>query len=602
MDLKIRLQIKRIAAVVTIMAGACTVEAGSATWSLNPVNNRWTKAANWTPATVPYGTNDVATFGTSNVTDVILGDTPDGYATNTVAEVAFLQDASAYTITLSPVTRTVYSTQLVFHGSGITNNSGLVQNCVATSSLTKDSGQFYFLESSSAGENVVITDEGALRSNTAGGSTRFWDNSSAGNAVIINEGSTASGAISGGFTALLDYSSGESATFINNGGTVSGAAAGYTLIQTFLPGGNLGTSTFIANPATVPGAEGGWVEMDVGTCAGTNFIANGATVAGCQAGQIYAYGAEYGTGLGVATFVGNDGNGANAQGGLIDVFNLPLSDQTVVIANAGTNGGLGGTILIEAEPVLDVPQFQVFGNGTLDLTNTTGTIAIGSLAGDGIVLLDGHDLNVGNNNLSTTFSGVIQESGGLTKAGAGTLTLTGANTYTGATTITAGVLVVSNTSGSGTGTGAVNVNAGTLGGKGIIVGAVTIGTGSGVGASLAPGAASNQGGKLTLKKTLTFKSDSTYTYKVNTSNGRADLVRAKGIRIESGAQFAFQPKGNHALTLGAVFTVLNNVSPTPISGTFVNLPDNSIFTVGRNNYHVSYEGGDGNDLTLTLVP
>ena len=107
---------------------------------------------------------------------------------------------------------------------------------------------------------------------------------------------------------------------------------------------------------------------------------------------------------------------------------------------------------------------------------------------------------------------------------------------------------------------------------------------------------------MTLKKTLTLKSDSTYTYKLNTNNGRADLVRAKGITIESGAQFAFQPKGNHALALGTVFTVLNNVSTAPISGTFANLPDNSTFAVGRNNYQVSYQGDDGNDLTLTVVP
>jgi hypothetical protein len=52
-------------------------------------------------------------------------------------------------------------------------------------------------------------------------------------------------------------------------------------------------------------------------------------VADCQAGQIYAYGAEYGTGRGVATFIRNGGNGTNAEGGLIDVFHLPLSDQTV---------------------------------------------------------------------------------------------------------------------------------------------------------------------------------------------------------------------------------------------------------------------------------
>jgi autotransporter-associated beta strand protein len=398
----------------------------------------------------------------------------------------------------------------------------------------------------------------------------------------------------------LDFSSAESATFINNPGAISGSAAAYTFIQTQ---GDLGTSTFINNAAAVPGAEGGWTEIDFGTTSGVNFIANGATLTGCQGGQVYAFGAGYGTGAGLATYTANGGNGDNAEGGLIDVLFVPANSQTIVTANGGTNGGLGGTLLMEDSADIPLPQFQVFGNGVLDLTNVTDpTMPIGSLAGDGLVFLAGHILSVGNNNLSTTFSGVIQESGGLTKAGTGTVTLTGANTYTGGTTVSAGVLVISNTSGSGTGTGPVNVNAGTLGGKGVITGAVTIGTGTGVGAFLAPGVASNQTGKLTLKKTLTFKSDSTYTYKLNTNNGRTDLVRAKGITIESGAQFAFQPKGNQALTVGTVFTVLNNVSTGPSNGIFANLPDGSTFTAGRNNYQVSYSGGDGNDLTLTIVP
>ena len=215
-------------------------------------------------------------------------------------------------------------------------------------------------------------------------------------------------------------------------------------------------------------------------------------------GQVYAYGAGYQTGEGLATYTANGGNGNNAEGGLIDIRNLPANVNTVVTAKGGKNGGLGGTILIEDSPEIPLPQFQVFGNGTLDLTNATGTITIGSLAGSGLVLLDGHDLSVGSNNLSTTFSGSIQEDGTLIKAGSGTLTVTGANTQTGGTTINAGVLIASNRNGSATGTGKVNVTAGTMGGKGIITGAVIVGTGSGSGAFLAPSAGSNQPATLTL--------------------------------------------------------------------------------------------------------
>ena len=45
--------------------------AGSATWSSNPSSGDWNTAANWIPNTVPNGTSDIATFATSNVTDVI---------------------------------------------------------------------------------------------------------------------------------------------------------------------------------------------------------------------------------------------------------------------------------------------------------------------------------------------------------------------------------------------------------------------------------------------------------------------------------------------------------------------------------------------------
>ena len=584
---------------VAVAGMAQLVFAGSATWSSNPVSSDWNTAANWTPATIPNTQADTARFGTSNLTNLTVGEWSDGSGqTDTMVRgIAFAPGADSYTITVTPVPGAYPSILEIFIG-GIRNSSGLTQNIVAArSGTTEASARVIFNSFGSAGENVVYTNQGGSSpdgDSRYGAFTAFLYNSTAGEATFVNEGSIASGTTYGGFTELLFYSNAESATFINNPGTVSDAAAGHTLIQT---SGNIGSSSFICNPATVAGAEGGWAEYDGGTSAGATFNIMGSTVPGAQAGQIYVYG-----GAGDATFIANGGTGSNALGGLIDLFALTFSQQTVVTANGGINGGLGATILIEGAAGVQLPQFQVFDNGTLDLTDATGDVVMGSLSGSGLVLLDGHTLSIGSNNFDTTFSGVIQEVGGITKAGTGTLTLTGANTYTGATIVSAGVLVVSNTSGSGTGTGAVNVNAGTLGGKGIITGATTIGTGSGSGAFLVPGVASNQPGKLTLKKALIFKSDSTYIYKLNTHNARADLVRGKGITIESGAQFAFQPNGNQALTLGTVFTVLNNVSAAPINGTFANLPDNSTFTVGRNAYEVSYEGGDGNDLTLAVVP
>ena len=56
------------------------------------------------------------------------------------------------------------------------------------------------------------------------------------------------------------------------------------------------------------------------------------------------------------------------------------------------------------------------------------------------------------------------------------------------------------------------------------------------------------------------------------------------------------------LTQGTVRTVIRNTAATPIIGTFTNLPDGAIVTVNGNNLQASYEGGGGNDLTLTVIP
>jgi autotransporter-associated beta strand protein len=594
--------IGRLLGLLAIVASAQILYAGSATWNLNPTSNDWNTAENWTPVTIPSSESDVATFAASNTTSVVCGDAPGEAGTTTVVgDIVFTDGASAYTITVTPVFDIVFPSILEIYGGGITNNSEVVQNLLtANSGTTKASARIYLNNSASAGENVVITNAGGASASgdgIYGGFTSIEDSATAGSATFINEGGAVSGAF-GGVTRLLYSSDAESATFTNDPGVVSGAGAGSTLIQTV---GNIGSSTFIGNAATVAGAEGGWVEIDYGTANGASFIANGATSAGPQAGQIYVYGGD-----GYATFTGKGGRGSGAEGGLIDLFSLPNSDQTVVIARAGTNGGLGGHIVVEGggyHPVLDEGQFQLFGNGLLDLTQVTAAgITIGSLSGNGVVSLSGHRLSIGNNNLTTSFSGLIQESGAVMKLGSGMLTLAGANSYTGATTVTAGTLRVSNQTGSATGTGAVRVSAGTLGGQGIIAGLVTMGTGSSAGAVLAPSAGSNRLAILTIQRALTFKADSTYTYKLNTRNPSADQVIAKGVTIESGAQFSFQSFGNRRLPSGTIFIAISNTSANPINGTFANLPDGSTFTAGRNNYQASYEGGDGNDLTLIVVP
>jgi autotransporter-associated beta strand protein len=227
-------------------------------------------------------------------------------------------------------------------------------------------------------------------------------------------------------------------------------------------------------------------------------------------------------------------------------------------------------------------------------------------------LLGSKTLRIGANHRDTVFSGIIQDGGlgggrgsSLTKVGTGTLSLSGADTYTGGTTVSEGVLQVANEAGSATGPGAVNVDAGTLGGTGIIAGATTIGTGSGTGARLAPAVRNNvREATLTIRRVLTFNADATYTYtfRAKQNMARTDMVIANGVTINSGATLALNGQTRGALNQGLVLTLISNTSANPISGTFSNLPDGGIVTVNGNNLQASYSGGDGNDLTLTVVP
>jgi len=88
---------------------------------------------------------------------------------------------------------------------------------------------------------------------------------------------------------------------------------------------------------------------------------------------------------------------------------------------------------------------------------------------------------------------------------------------------------------------------------------------------------------------------------LHTNARLADSVTADGVTI-SDAQFDLQPGGGEVLPQGTSFVVITNSASTPISGTFANLPDGAVISIGANNLQASYSGGDGNDLTLTVVP
>jgi autotransporter-associated beta strand protein len=268
---------------------------------------------------------------------------------------------------------------------------------------------------------------------------------------------------------------------------------------------------------------------------------------------------------GTATFIHNGDKGTNSYGGHTSFQDAPTVDQVRLVANGGESGGRGGFIAFIYGGDGGEAQIEVFGDGYLDVSvRDLPGVTIGSPAGDGFAYLGSRNPTVGSNNLNTTFSGIIQESGGigggtggsLTKIGTSTLTLSGASTYTGGTTLNDGTLLIANQSGSGSGTGAF----------------------------LAPSKKLRHPATLTLQSLLTFNADATYTYTFRANRNRAetDMVIANGITINIGAMIDLIGHTNGTLSQGMVLTLINNTSTNPISDTLSNLPDGSIVTISGN--------------------
>jgi autotransporter-associated beta strand protein len=545
--------------VLMVLSSASTAFATNSGWDFDPGSGDWNDPANWTPA-VPNGPEDTAIFGISNTTAVSI-------STNTEVDgITFDPGASAYTITASA------GSSLTLSGVGITNNSGIPLNLVTTVGDFGDFVTVVFSNSATAGSNVYIL-------NQRGCSINFFDNSTAGGANIDNFEVNDFGSINFFNSSTAGNSS------ISNDSEVNffdNSTLGSAYNQ------DKGAATSFYNDST---AGNGSIETFEGS--GISFYDNS------TAGSAAFIGVEQVSSL---QFLDNSSAGSAFIG--MEGF-VELGDSS----NAGSATFTGsGYLSFSGSAQGGTARINLFYNpstfsiGTLDISghNAPG-VTIGSIEGDEDVFLGANNLTVGSNNLSNTFSGLMQDggaNGSFTKIGTGTLTLSGANTYTGGTTVAQGTLVVVSQKASATGSGPIMVDEGTLEGNGKLSGAITVGTGNGAGGFLAPGV--DGLGSLRTKSSVTFNSDSTFNCELSPNKQRSDQVAAKGVTINGGAVFSFISIGSKAIPTGTVFTVIENTSRRLTVGTFSNLADGSTFTVGRNTFKANYKGGTGNDLTLTV--
>lgn len=537
-----------------------SARAGSATWRSNPPGSDWNTATSWTPATVPNGPGDTATFAASSRTTVSLS------ASTEVNGIVFNPGASAFTIEGADSIII-----LTISGVGLVNNSQVSQSFVVGSDRFGNQKLILFRNGATAGALASFTLNPGVVSQFAGGTVIFLESSQAGSAIFMADGASVQNA-QGGVVSFENDSSAAEGTFIVNGGSDRFGDGG---VITFSGNANAGNGTFSVYGGAFPDAYGGNILFFDSSTAGNGvFTTNGPLADG-------------------------------AIGSLVQFAGTSTAGDATLIAKASEASVSGGFWFTDSSDG-GRARVEIFGNGGLGVApeHSLPGITIGSLEGDGQVALGSAQLAIGSNSLSTSFSGAIS-SGSLAKIGSGTLTLNGANnTYTGGTIVSTGTLAVSNKSGSATGTGPVQVDAGTLGGGGIISGAVTVGSGHGTGAGLVPATGTRVQATLTLQSALTFNSDAiyTYTFKARGNKAKTDKVLANGVTINSGASFDLSGQIRGTLTQGTVLPVITNTSTAPIAGTFENLPDGAILNVSGNNLQASYSGGDGNDLTLIVVP
>lgn len=369
---------------------------------------------------------------------------------------------------------------------------------------------------------------------------------------------------------------------------------------------NLWATTSNWNPVTVPGA---------GETATFNGLGNGKTTVDMKDG----------------------GNNPVTIGNIIfDSANaaaysfVSTSTQSRFFANAG-----GSSITVN-NGVVNPQNFntRITMNGSLLLINNSLSSAatlnfsgssIDQGGGDGLRTLNLDGANTGTN----TISSVLDDDGSggtrflrVVKSGTGTWRLTGANTYVSDTTVNQGLLLINNTSGSGTATGAVAVNSGgTLGGgdntltRGRVSGSVTVGDDG----AIAPGTPEvNSGiGRLSLGTTSFASGGSVLEWNVGSALGNGSslpgetwdhLNIAGDLNIGSTSMFTINIDGN----------VTGYASGTPVSytiatftGSQTGVPfDAGAFTLNTDNFTPDAGfaannwsiGLDGSNVVLTYTP
>ncbi len=239
-----------------------------------------------------------------------------------------------------------------------------------------------------------------------------------------------------------------------------------------------------------------------------------------------------------------------------------------------------------------IPGDQVLDLGSANtLTVNSAAQTLAGLTGTGKVVIIAPGALILDGSTAMTFGGVVSNVGALIYSGSGHQTFTGANTSTGLFSIAHGLVSFSGASAKWQG-GITVVEDGALSMTG---GA----TAQGISVSMTGhlkvsegGAAQGNSGSIGLGSTSTFDVGSSAT-------GLGKLTVTGTVSLGGANLNVIVPSGYEAAT-NTPFTIIDNDGTDPVSGTFAGLPEGATFTANGTTFRISYVGGTGNDVTLTI--
>lgn len=396
-----------------------------------------------------------------------------------------------------------------------------------------------------------------------------------------------------------------------NGGTVAGAGSGNLRMMSNVVAtatGALGAATInslvvLLSPTTsfTVNAGSAQPELTIGGTVRTDAVARNIIK----------------TGAGTLRLTGSDSNtyggSTTIEQGVLELAkpdNVTAITGPIVIGNSTDPAGSATLKNMASNQLIGKPDVRINSSGVYQVadTSTPRTETIGKLSGSGKLFLPFRpELTIDFPAGVSTFFGVIDHpapnaSGNkrINKRGNGEQFFVVDTTYDGSLVVYGGVLSVAGQMAQAP----VYIDGGTLRGRGR-VGDVEVGSNVAAMSTLWPGDGASS---VMTTGAVAFSFGPSARLHIDLpsatpgTQGKLSVTGAFRPGDNDGGSLYVNPIGNPVPANGTVFEIVSKVSAGAVTGTFPGLPEGRSVYMGARNGKISYVGGDGNDVTLTVAP